>query len=257
MSPAALYQAPVDRALLERLAGAFGVHHCPVFFRADDIGRDLDRALALVEIFARFKVPLALAVVPDWPRAEDWRRLREAAAARPGLFCWHQHGLAHVNHEPEGRKCEFGPARARELLERDLARGRDRLENLLGAEFFPVFTPPWNRCDARTLDLLVELNYRAVSRWVGAEPPPPDGLPDLAVNVDLHTLRQDTATECARRLIRDWDRAVDSGRLGIMLHHPVMNDHAFVFLEQLLAMLIAQGVRFSSFPEMLAGLTAS
>ena len=35
----------------------------------------------------------------------------------------HQHGFAHENHEPQGRKCEFGPSRSRVAQRRDIAAG--------------------------------------------------------------------------------------------------------------------------------------
>ena len=55
---------------------------------------------------------------PGWPASS-------VSASRASAL--HQHGLAHVNHEREGRKCEFGPARAAAAQRRDIAAGRARL----------------------------------------------------------------------------------------------------------------------------------
>ena len=58
------------------------------------------------------------------------------------------------------------------------------------AEFYPVFTPPWNRCSLDTLQLLGELGYVAVSRCRGSMPQAPRGVPDFYANVDLHTRKE-------------------------------------------------------------------
>ena len=106
------------------------------------------------------------------------RELRE----RPvGL---HQHGLAHVNHEREGRKCEFGPARDAAAQRRDIADGRERLAALLGDRVDPIFTPPWNRCTADTGRVLAELGFAVLSREARAEPLGVPGLAELPVSVD-------------------------------------------------------------------------
>ena len=91
---------------------------------------------------------------PSWTPAS-----RASCVQRPvGL---HQHGLAHVNHEREGRKCEFGPSRDAAAQRRDIADGRERLAALLGDRVDPIFTPPWNRCTADTGAVLAELGFAA------------------------------------------------------------------------------------------------
>ena len=52
-----------------------------------------------------------------WSWTPGWRA---SCVARPGVGL-HQHGLAHVNHEREGRRCEFGPARGAAAQRRDIA----------------------------------------------------------------------------------------------------------------------------------------
>ena len=99
-----------------------------VFFRDDDAGWEDARLLELIARFAEHGVPLDLAVIPA--------ELHEGLAARladshAGL---HQHGYAHTNHQVEGRKCEFGPARARAEQHADIAAGQERLTELLSDE---------------------------------------------------------------------------------------------------------------------------
>jgi len=208
-----------------------------VFFRADDVAVPGRQMAHLLEIFTRHETPLALAVVPAWLTAPRWEALRRLAADGPDLWCWHQHGWRHQNHEPAGKKQEFGPARSRETLARDLRCGRRRLKALLGSAFTPIFTPPWNRCSEITLALLAEMGYNAVSRSRGGQPPLPPGLTDHPVEVDLHTGRSPTAAA-------GWQQLMDSLRLGlgrptcgIMIHHQRMNTAAFDFLNTLLEIL--------------------
>jgi hypothetical protein len=158
----------------------------------------------------------------------------------PSLWCWHQHGWRHVNHEPEGKKQEFGPSRTSLRIRDDLIRGKQRLQTVMGDAFSPVFTPPWNRCDQQTLWLLRELKYSAVSRSPGAVPPSPDGLPDFAVNVDLHTRREALPLLGWEGLFSEMGSALAQGFCGIMIHHQRMNGEAFVFLEILIQALLKQ-----------------
>jgi hypothetical protein len=211
-----------------------------VFFRADDVavpGRQFRR---LMEIFTRNEVPLGLAVVPAWLTPPRWQALSGMGAARPDLWCWHQHGWRHRNHEPEGKKQEFGPFRPADALRADLERGRRRLNAIMGAAFSPLFTPPWNRCSEITLALLQEMGYDAVSRSRGSQPPAPPGLPDHAVDVDLHTDRASSAASGWQHLIDQLEKSLGRPRCGIMIHHQRMNDAAFCFLDTLLGILRQQ-----------------
>jgi len=80
----------------------------------------------MLECFRRHDAPLALAVVPSWLTAARWREI-QAQAGLGGRWCFHQHGRRHANHEPFGRKCEFGPARDLETKRRALLAGKNRL----------------------------------------------------------------------------------------------------------------------------------
>ena len=222
-------------AAVERLAGKGG--GC-VFFRADDVavpGRNLN---GLLDMFKRHRAPLCLAVVPAWITAGRWHYLKDLGAGEPALWCWHQHGWRHVNHETDGKKQEFGASRGPSDIKRDLARGKRRLEDILGEAFYPAFTPPWNRCGFSTLQLLQELGYVAVSRSCGSQPEAPGELPDFCVNVDLHTRKERDPASGWRNLLEELQQAISSGRAGIMIHHQRMNAAAFDFLDILLTILV-------------------
>ncbi|MFH1090110.1 MAG: polysaccharide deacetylase, partial [Pseudomonadota bacterium] len=143
----------------------------------------------------------------------------------------------HISHEGPKKKQEFGPSRSKSEQKSDLERGRRRLESILGRHFFPVFTPPWNRCDADTLELLDELGYHAVSRSWGSRPPAPLGLLEFSVTVDLHTRKESDPAEAWEFLFDELFFSLRGGRCGIMIHHQRMNRAAFDFLEILLPAL--------------------
>ncbi len=209
-----------------------------IFFRADDVavpGRKFD---GLMEIFKRNRVPLCLAVVPAWLTGRRWQSIKDSGAKEPSLWCWHQHGWRHVNHEIDGKKQEFGAARSRPDIKRDLLLGKRRLEDLMEAEFYPVFTPPWNRCSPSTLQLLQELGYVAVSRSCGSEPEAPGELSDFCVNVDLHTRRERDPASGWYNLFNELQQAISSDCCGIMIHHQRMNAAAFDFLDILIKTMV-------------------
>jgi hypothetical protein len=208
-----------------------------VFFRADDIaapGKAFNRLMAL---FAHHRTPLALAVVPAWITGPRWEQMRRLAEPIPSLWGWHQHGWRHSNHALQGKKQEFGPGRSSESLKHDLLRGRRRLEIILGEQFVPIFTPPWNRCGRETLQLLASSNYLAISRSAGASPQAPKRLPEINVNIDLHTRRKVPPHRAWSDLLGDIAAAIRLGRCGFMVHHQRMNRPAFDFLAVLLSQL--------------------
>jgi hypothetical protein len=208
-----------------------------IYFRADDVAVAGRQFYRMMELFSNCRVPLSLAVVPAWLTPERWNSLQNTGLKSSSLWCWHQHGWRHFNHETDGRNQEFGSARLYSEIKHDLLKGRQRLENILGSHFYPVFTPPWNRCNLATLELLKECRYLAVSRNCGALPPSPEKLPDLCVDVDLHTRKVKDPVSGWDRLFKALKKDISSGRCGIMLHHQKMNAAAFDFLDILLKTL--------------------
>ena len=181
-----------------------------VFFRDDDAGWGDERLLELIARFEATGLPLDLAVIP----AELTPRLAETLRERPvGL---HQHGYAHVNHQREGRKCEFGSDRSRAQQQDDIARGRERLRELLGDRLDPFFTPPWNRCTRDTGEALVALGFAGLSREHRAEPL--GLLPEVSVHLDVARLTPEELDARFAAHVRA------GGPVGVMFHHAVMED---------------------------------
>ncbi len=209
-----------------------------VFFRADDIGVPGKRFHRLQDLFLDSKAPLCLAVVPSWLSRQRWDVFEKTNQKAQGLWCWHQHGWRHVNHETQGKKQEFGPIRSIGQIQQDIVRGREKLQFLMKEQFTPVLTPPWNRCDGRTLAVLKSNGFKAVSRHRCSMPRPLKGLPDFSVNVDLHTRREISPEEGWQALWKELSTGISSGTCGIMIHHQRMNETAFAFLKVLLDVMM-------------------
>ncbi|MFP4475743.1 MAG: hypothetical protein ACLFOY_09275 [Desulfatibacillaceae bacterium] len=207
-----------------------------VFFRADDVGAPGKKYRSMMEVFLNRRVPLSPAVVPVWLNESRVPAITKDAVD-PGMFCWHQHGYRHKNHEAGGKKMEFGDGRGKDAVVRDVARGMERLYALLRGLYRPVFTPPWNRCGEVLLGVLSEFDFAAVSRTPGARPAPPVELRDIPVNVDLHTRKEPDPERDWGGLFAELAAALESGTCGVMLHHQRMNDNAVAFLDLLCARL--------------------
>ena len=194
-----------------------------IFFRDDDAGWADARLLELIDRFDSHGLPLDLAVIPDAVTEDLASRLVERHV---GL---HQHGFAHVNHEREGRKCEFGVSRSRDEQCADIAAGRSRLRALFGDRLDPFFTPPWNRCTRDTGECLVELGFTLLSREHRADPL--GLLPELPVHLDVARLSPEELDA------RFASHVASGGPVGVMFHHEVMEPDDMARADSLLALL--------------------
>lgn len=206
----------------------------PLFFRADDIGIPSNNFDIMIDLFLKHEVPLCLATVPSWLSVKRLEALQKKTGKNNSLFYWHQHGWLHKNYEQRGKKHEFGPSREKSIVKDNLLNGKLRLQTVLQEEFNAFFTPPWNRCTQETLECLTELDFKGLSRSKGAKPESPANLPDIQINIDLHTRKEPEPETALEKLEQEFHQAIDSDRLGIMLHHQRMNKHAFQLLETLL-----------------------
>ncbi len=208
-----------------------------VFVRDDDTGWADERLFAMLDLFDAHEAPIDLAVIPVELGPNLAAELARRHATSSGHLGLHQHGFSHTNHEVEGRKCEFGPARSRDAQRTDIAEGHRLLEALLGDVLDPIFTPPWNRCTADTGAVLAELGIGVLSRDVTAEPLGVPGLAELPVQVDWFAHRK------GQRLDRHELGALLAARasgptpMGVMLHHAVMDDEELVGVAELLQVL--------------------
>ncbi len=211
---------------LEPLQGALDEAPAPVdvFFRDDDAGWDDDRLFDLLDVLERHRLPLDLAVIPRELTAVLAESLAGRVRESDGRLGVHQHGLAHANREPSGRKSEFGPGRPREDQRRDIVEGRAILEEMLPGLAQPVFTPPWNRCTRTTAELLGELGFRVLSRHDSDPPLAVEGLVEIPVSVDWTFAKRDGARLTFGELgALAAAGARRGGPVGINLHHAAMD----------------------------------
>jgi predicted deacetylase len=230
-------------AWLDGLRRALDAAHGPVafFFRDDDAGWDDERLFELLDLFAGHSMPVDLAVIPDalTPRLASGLRARVASA--PGKVAIHQHGYAHLNHEPEGRKCEFGPARDHAHQLRDIKAGKMRLAALCGPIVTSVFTPPWNRCTAVTGDCLRQAGFRVLSRDVTAAPLNSEGLFELPVTIDWFARRKGVRLSPGELGTRLAAAVEEAAPVGVMFHHAPMDADERRCAGELLALLASHG----------------
>ncbi len=209
----------------------------PFFFRDDDAGWEDARLFELLRLVAEHNVPIDVAAIPKSLSRTTARRLRKMVEADSARLSIHQHGYAHVNHELEGKKNEFGPSRSwREQLE-DVKAGQSLLKDLLGSITEPIFTPPWNRCTDITAICLWETGFKCISRDRTAPPLTAPELQELSISVDwfAHRKRVRLTSDEFGSLFAAAVRELPA--VGVMLHHAVMDDFEFRRLGQLLQLV--------------------
>lgn len=205
------------------------------FVRDDDGGWDDARLDALLDVADRHGMPVDVAMIPMDTGPELAGRLRARMAG--SRLRVHQHGYEHVNHEPEGRKCEFGPARTPEAIAADVRNGRERLLERFGGDLDAVFTPPWNRSVPDLAPALVACGIRVLSRDLTAGRLDHPGLAEVPVSVDWFGGRRGTRwtrEELGRRMA---DATAAGGPVGLMLHHAVTPPDELRDLDALFALL--------------------
>ena len=208
----------------------------PFFFRDDDAGWD-DAALeALLDVFEPHGLPLDLAAIPLAVTDRTVELITGRQHSGRNDLRVHQHGLAHVNHEPQGRKCEFGPSRPPEQQRDDIARGRELLRGLFSG-VPAVFTPPWNRCAPWTAEVLRDLGFAVLSRDVSAGTAGVPGLRELPITVDWFAKRKKVPVDRAARGGLLAEAVAGPGPVGLMLHHEVLSADDRADLTALLALL--------------------
>ncbi len=221
-----------------------------VFFRDDDVDEDEATLRRLLDIFAQRNVPVILGVIPATLTEAGIKLLAQFSASTEIV----QHGWQHVNHELRGRKCEFGNSRGfMEQLD-DIARGQARMNEAFGDNWFPAFIPPWNRCMAQTYQALDQLGFRVLSQLRSdASPITGFSFQDISVTLDLYRWKGGATLKPQEEILQTLaQQCAQSQSIGIMLHHKIMNDEAFFFLEQLLDELRQlPTVRFHTFQSLL------
>lgn len=194
------------------------------FFRDDDAGWDDGRLFELLDLFERHSLPIDVAAIPSATTCDTAAELRARLAARPDQLAVHQHGFAHSNHEPVGRKCEFGASREPLQQQRDIESGRGKLLDLFGQRLSPLFTPPWNRCTEATGQCLLRAGFHVLSRDSTARPLDLAGLFELPVTVDWFARAKGVRLSPDSLGARLAAAAQTSVPVGVMFHHAPMDE---------------------------------
>ncbi len=224
-----------------------------LFFRDDDVDEDEESLRLLLGFFVARQTPVNLAIIPGLLTGEAVDLLEAHRIGYPGLFCLNQHGWRHVNHEREGRKCEFGATRGFAEQLDDIARGQARLDEAFGANWFPAFIPPWNRCEEATHRVLDQLGFRVFSAKQGGRDVTGYAFREISITLDLFNWRGGASLKPAEEIVDDLILQSSRPRtIGVMLHHKVMDERAFSFLNSLLDALEQSSiVRFHTFQSLL------
>ena len=206
------------------------------FFRDDDAGWDDTRLFELIDLFGERAAPLDVAVIPKAISRNCAALLRALVEASAREFSLHQHGFAHENHEPSGRKSEFGESRAERLQLADIMDGQQVLSDLFGT-LDPIFTPPWNRCTANTAACLRLMGFSYLSRDVTATEINTDGLCELPIAIDWFKQKKGVRST-QQEIGESISAAAQAGEpVGVMLHHAVMDRNERQRLAELLQVL--------------------
>ncbi len=225
------------RPALERMQEAG--RRINIFLRDDDIDEDEETLRLLLDICLSRNAPVNLEIIPSQLTQPGTQLLKSFKSASPELVELHQHGWQHLNHESEGRKCEFGPSRSFAQQLEDISWGKALLEATFGDRFFPAFTPPWNRCTADTLKVLDQLGFAVFSK--DRDGPPADGysFAEISTTLDLYRWKGNATMKPPAEIVEALLRQMADGvnPIGLLLHHKVMDAEAFYFLDQLLAEL--------------------
>jgi predicted glycosyltransferase/peptidoglycan/xylan/chitin deacetylase (PgdA/CDA1 family) len=210
---------------------------CAVFLRDDDGDKDEDTLRQLFDITLSNQVALHVAVIPAGLTPAGLRLLKDMKRAGGDLVELGQHGYQHLNHESEGRKCEFGASRSFAEQFADIAQGKKILEEALLEQFSPIFTPPWNRCTKDTFKALEQLGFKILSKD-NSVPMTGYGFREVSITLDLYTWKNGARMKEPETIINEFVKQLSTSQpIGLLLHHKVMDAAAFDFLDALLTEL--------------------
>jgi hypothetical protein len=242
--------AKLKSALARRERQAAPLH---VFLRDDDVDEDERTLRRLLGLFLPRKIPINLGVIPGRLVASGVELLTQYVIDAPALIELNQHGWLHINHEAEGRKYEFGPGRTYAEQLADIEKGQSRMTEAFGAHWFPVFIPPWNRCNEDTYRALDQLGFRALSARQGNSLVTGYRFKVISITLDLYRWKGGACLKPPDEIIDDLIVQLSRPQtIGVMLHHKVMDEQAFTFLESLLDTLASHPiVRLHTFESLL------
>ena len=225
-----------------------------LWWRDDDARAPSDALERLIALSDRHRVPAHLAVIPQGLSPALAPRLR--AARNLHVL---QHGLAHLNHEPEGRPAsEIGEHRPLSAQRADLQDGWQRLGEAELPGLLPVLVPPWNRIATATRRALPRLGFRALSSYAGRnDEAPVPGLHQLDAHLDPVRWKAGRVFRGTDKMLAQFRDALrhkrqtgDPTPIGYVTHHLQTGDDVWAFTDELFHRLAGK-VRWRSLAEVL------
>jgi len=204
-----------------------------IFFRDDDLGWDTLRFQRLLQIFQNNEAKLNVAAIPKICY-ENF--LKGTFSEFAPWMQVHTHGYAHVNWKASGKRCEFDENRSFEEVRTELTQGITLLQELFPQLYFPAFIPPWNNIAAKFIPLLPQAGYRMLSRSNSSNQIPAPDIQNLDVSINLHSATQ--KLQIPLKVVIEKIQQKKIAPVGILLHHAMMDDLDFIFLDQLLKALL-------------------
>lgn len=213
-----------------------------LWWRDDDAVEPTKALDRLTDLAQRFRVPLALAVVP----AGAGSALATYLADRDQVQVV-QHGWAHCNHaQPPAKASEFPATRPVAQVTEDLAQGYRHLRALFGSRAVPLFVPPWNRIDDAWLPLAQAVGLRAISTFAPRTVRRQDGLIRVNTHVDPIAWKRGRLFQGCEKCLSMLVGHLAARRLrqvdpleptGFLTHHLVHSPDLWDFIELLLIRL--------------------
>lgn len=221
------------------------------WLRDDDAVAPTEALSRLLDLCGRHRIPATLAVIPAHAVPSLAQRLAGLDDVHVAL-----HGWSHENHAPpDEKKQELGAHRAAEVVLMELATGVERLRTMFGPRFVPVLVPPWNRIDTALLPRLAGIGIAALSVF-GAEKSGP--LPVVNTHADIMDWHGTRGCRPAGAIIADIVKRLAAmratgGCMGLLTHHLVHDEAAWIFLEEMFAVTAGHsGCRWRALPDLVA-----
>ena len=202
-----------------------------IWWRDDDAVRRGPKLDALARLASTHGAPLALAVIPARVQPDLL-----SFAVDEGLAVL-QHGIAHENHEREGKPAELGAAREVATI---LARCVEARARLASPSFVPVMVPPWNRMRPDLAPALALAGYRGVSLFGQPEEDRPLARIDTHIDpIAWRTTRDLHENDALEAMVR---RALQThGPIGLLTHHDVHTRAVDTFVDALASLVSRHG----------------
>jgi hypothetical protein len=214
------------------------------FLRDDDAIEDTPALRRLFDASERAAAPLLLASIPAHAQPSLGRAVRGFALATGAV-----HGHAHSNHAPAGQKpCELDQYRPLDVVLGELRHDREKLLDLFGGRLSGLLVPPWNRIHDAVAEHVHEAGFTGISAHGWLTQPPVHRLASVNAHIDI-------VHWSGGRKGRDWAwmetelaRALREARLrgyraiGILTHHLVHDDQAWLVLEETIAFAAHNGI---------------